>query len=326
MNALSGSPYLFRNKADEPSTDVGVAKIWYQITKSSTASVIPEGESPADHGYTELATGGNWSFTKNVPAEIAEGTGYWLHVLAEDKAGNRNAEATSVKFDVDLDDPEVTETEVGVATMVDRRESFDLFGAATDSHGIGTDNDDNVLITVTQSLNGEEATPIPISEVAGDGGLVLIKVGTGYTWNIEDLPFGETEETRGNNAEDGTYEYKITTTDLVGKTHTITRRINFDTIGPEVTFTIPAANSWQTSFDVSASGSATDSASVTAVYYYTSDDPAPLVTDPKTVADLAGWASATGTNPWKLERTFTTQGNKVLYVTAITRLEISRRM
>ena len=312
--ALSDATYLFRGSAND--TGVGVAKVWYQIIKNSTAPVVPGEDSPADYGYTELLTGGGWSFTRDLvdytltPAEgeISEGTGYYLHVLAEDKAGNRNAAATSVAFDVDLDDPEVTETEVGVATMVNRREGFDLLGTATDSHGIDT-------VTITQSLDGGTAIEIDMN------GPDLTLDGTGFEWTLNDLPRGNTAGTIGNpSTVNGIYEYQITTTDLVGKTHTIVRRIRFDSVGPTIEFTAPGEGGWQTSGTVTVKGLATDLTAVGGVYYSTAASAPAVPVAPDADADwtAAGWTKADGTvGSWEITRSGLGEGNHSVWVAAM---------
>ncbi|HPA11312.1 MAG TPA: Ig-like domain repeat protein, partial [Treponemataceae bacterium] len=319
VNALSGSTYLFRGEAGEPEEGVGVAKIWYQITNTEAASA-----NIAD--YTELATGGNWSFTKNFPAEIAEGTGYWLHVLAEDRAGNRTPDATSVQFDVDLANPFIHDNEIGVSTLVNRREGFELGGPVTDSHGIAS-------VTITQSFedpqNPAGGTP---NEITTNGPVL----NPDDTWDLDNLPRGKTAGTIGDQElVDGTYEYQITAVDLVGKTHTITRRIRFDSVGPEIEFTSPSYTpaegtnpeeiSWMNSGTLAVTGRATDLTAVAGVYYSTAATapPLPVQTDPEVpLADTdwtaQGWTKASGSlTNWSVPFVGLGQGVHAAWISAM---------
>ena len=250
VNAVSGTSYLFRGNAEDGEGGVGVAKVWYEITQNATATVIDT--TPLAAGYTEIPTSGTWSFSKLLPADLAEGNGYYLHVLAEDRSGNRTAttSAASVLFDVDFANPDLTETSVNTASVVNRKAVFTLGGTAVDSHGIAS-------ITVTQKRGSEAAVPITVNPPTL-GGTV-----TNRTWSLAGLPrnpasIGDTQ------LGDELYEYVITATDRAGKVHTQTRLVRFDATGPSTSFTAPAANSWANETSVTINGVSSDVSGVEA--------------------------------------------------------------
>jgi|GEM_PF-5734431 len=313
IDAIGGESYLFRGNASDETTGVGVAKIWYTIDKNLVAPAIDVGNTPDMHGYTEVATSGNWNFTKTIPGELAQGIGYYIHVLAEDRSGNRTAtaDATNVRFDVDQADPVAGETIIGSSSVVDRKATFSLTGSATDTHGIST-------VTITQKL--DSGTAIDITS----NGPTLIGPTTSRTWTLENLPRGNTVATIGNTVTtNGTYEYVITATDLAGKPHSITRRIRFDNVGPTVTVLAPSSGSWANSLNVPVNGIASDLTAVATVYYH--ETAAGVMIAPTVPADPsdpdnwtgAGWTDANGTNSWDFTLTEASEGLKKVWIAAV---------
>ncbi len=317
LNALSGNAYIFRGIAQDAG--VGVERVWYRIDTSPIAPVVPAGDSPVSHGYVELAAAGNWNFTRNLvdytvsPAEneLSEGVGYNLHVIAEDKSGNLTA-AVSVEFDIDRSSPVANEITVGVTTLVNRRVGFTLNGTAADTHGIAS-------VSITQSMDGGAKLLIPAAPS-------LTATGTGYDWTLDNLPRGNTVGTIGSQAlVDGSYEYEITVTDVTGKTHTIIRRIRFDSTGPELQVTSPENASWVSTSSVTVRGLATDLTSVGGVYYVASDPEPSLPPQPPVGVELtdadwiaAGWTAAGGTpGSWEIALSSLSEGTHSLWISAM---------
>jgi len=293
VNAISGTAYIFRGNASD--ADSPISRVWYVINGSATAPVVST--TPTDAGYTAFTTAGTWALTKNIPAELPEGLNRYLHVLAEDSAGNRSVSATTVRFDVDRADPVLSDILLdGVAfnttSIENKLAQYTLSGLASDTHGIAS-------VAITQ--NGAAIPPVAIT---------LGGTAQATTWSLANLPYGTTDN--------DTYEYVITATDLTGKTHSLTRRVRYDTVGPELTVMSPAPGSWLNALSVSVNGIATDSTAVSAVYYQaTAHDEATAPTtpaDPSVAANWtsAGWTGATGTNSWNLSVTEASQGRKKL--------------
>jgi len=177
---------------------VGLAKIWYAIDKIAAAPAIVT--TPAAAGYTELATGGNWNFTKAIPGDLAEGVGYYLHVLAEDSSGNRTPMAVSTRFDIDQAAPSLDSAAPSTQYATS---SVTLAGTASDTNGLSS-------VTATR-YNG---TTTVAQAVVGSG-----------SWSIAVDPavIGE-----------GVFTYAITATDVAGRTTTIEKIVTVDMTPPAV--------------------------------------------------------------------------------------------
>jgi hypothetical protein len=307
VNALGGTSYLFRGSASDAG--VGLAKVWYAITKAEDAPAIGDGETPIDAGYTSITTTGNWSFPRVIPDELAEGVGYYLHVLAEDSAGNRTDPAAAVKvsFDVDRANPVAAETTVGTTNVVNRKAGFSLGGTALDSHGIAT---------VVVSQKKDDGTALAITTAGPSlGGSAQSR-----SWTLADLPRDPGSDGRGTQAlVDGLYEYVITVTDLAGKSHSVTRSVRFDATGPDVTITAPDQDSWANSSTVTIRGVASDLTGVRAIYYKVGalegDLPADLSLD--SAWETTGWSKATGTSSWNAGATISGEGLRTVWVRSV---------
>lgn len=221
-NALYGDAYTFRGTASDAG--VGVAKVYYLISDSAAA---PAGTDEAD-GWTPIATSGNWSFSMPLDKDAgAAGVGeldegrWYLHVKAEDRAGNVTESAATLLFDVDQAVPSLTETAVGPAT-VNRNTGFGLNGAIGDTHGI-------VSVQVWQSKDGGAETEID------DGGPISNLT---TSWSQPNLPRNPADigtQVTGA-AADGLYVYRIVVTDVVGKRTELGRTVHFDASAPEVSY------------------------------------------------------------------------------------------
>ncbi|KGE73311.1 beta strand repeat-containing protein, partial [Spirochaeta lutea] len=278
-NALAGSAYTFRGSASD--SGVGLEKIYYLISGASSA---PTGTA----GYTEIATSGTWSFTEDLDTDglgadggRAEGTWY-LHVKAEDKAGNITADedVVSVEFDIDQAAPSLTETGSGItgSAIAYRNADLTLSGTANDTNSLES-------VVVTYSKDGGASVEL-LNDTTDDG-----------TWSTT-LPVS---------AGDGAYEVTILATDEVGKTSSITRNIVIDTESPDLTLTAPVDGEFIDSGSYTIRGQVTDNGGkgVTSLEYST--DNATWTTIP-----LSGFNwSVTGVD-------FSTggEGNRTLYVRA----------
>lgn len=302
QNALSGAAYVFGGSTTDAG--VGISKIWYAINATATMAAVPVADSPAGYGYTELATAGSWNFSKTLGAgkDIAEGKDYYLHVLAEDKAGNRTPAAADVRFDVDIANPGVAiNAPFNVMDVVDRTASYALAGTITDSHGVAT-------VTVTQKdgagavvtvLNQNFATPVP-----------------SYSLNLANLPWNAAlaPVTVNDN-----YEYTVSATDAVGKITSVTRRARLDTAGPSVSVVTPANGAWSGTSDIPVTGVATDLTGVAAVYYSTAASEPAIPAVPGVIGNWTanGWDKATNTGSWNFALTALAEGEHVARIRAV---------
>ncbi|MBN1242520.1 MAG: Ig-like domain repeat protein [Spirochaetales bacterium] len=244
-NAVSGSALSVGGTALDAG--VGLAKLWYLIDGNATA---PSGVA----GYTELAwTDSTWTFQVDLDIDgagadlgLAEGKWY-LHVKAEDAAGNRTADgdAVTVEFDHDQANPSLAESAIASTGIVNRAVGFSLGGTAADGWGIAA-------VSVTQDRDGLGAVPVSVNGPSGT-----------TTWALADLPrdpldIGTQQPLDGSG--DGVYTYVVTVTDLAGKTTQLTRIVRFDTTGPSLTVTTPAASEFLETATKTFQGSVNDGA------------------------------------------------------------------
>ncbi|HNQ96611.1 MAG TPA: hypothetical protein PKH81_00780, partial [Treponemataceae bacterium] len=271
--------------------------------------------TPAAAGYTEVLTSGEWSFVKTLPDDIAEGLGWRLHVLAEDASGNRTdpGVAASVVFDVDRSDPVASETTYISAEIVNIKTSFSLEGEAIDSHGI---------FSLTVSQKQDDGAVVPINT----NGPTLGGTVTNRTWTLANLPRNPADIGVATTV-NGVYEYIITATDLAGKTHSVTRRLRFDTIGPELTVVSPADAYWSPAATIAFNGVASDLTAVDKVYYQRTAESvvvAPdIPADPGVEANWTGagvgggWTLVTGKNTWNFSLTEAGEGRQKVWLAAV---------
>lgn len=135
-------------------------------------------------------------------------------VRATDNAGNISG-VTTYEFDVDLANPNFTETGSGIGgtASVARNSNVVFGGASTDGNGIKS-----VVVTYTK----DSGTPVTLlNQTSGAG-----------TWTA----------TLGTALGDGTYELTFVATDNVNKKTEFTRTVVIDTASPVLAITSPAAN------------------------------------------------------------------------------------
>jgi hypothetical protein len=148
----------------------------------------------------------NWNKTITTSGEGAK----TLSVRAHDNVGLVSSTAT-VTFNVDLNPPTLAETTLG--GNVKKNTAFSLGGTAGDTNGLATwDNDSNPL-----------TPPVPYVTVSVNGGAATKVVVTSGNWTFPYTP-----------SADGTVDFTVTATDVVGKTTSVTREVTVDTTPPTI--------------------------------------------------------------------------------------------
>ncbi|MBN2240030.1 MAG: hypothetical protein JW712_09675, partial [Dehalococcoidales bacterium] len=201
-----GASFLFEGTAGDAGSGIESVKIAFA----------------ADGTGAQLAAGKTaWSATVDLVSALGTEGEKTLYVQIEDKAGNLS-DWTAVQqgFVYDTALPVVTLNE---AINRDVNGSFDLTGSASDNYGIAS-------LSVTQSKDGGADILIDTNGPSGLG-----------SWTLSNLPrdpadIGTTDTT------DGTYVYKITSTDLAGKVSTtVLSTIRLDQTAPDVSIVNPGA-------------------------------------------------------------------------------------
>ncbi len=218
LNALFGDSYIFRGTALDAG--VGIDRIYYLIDQDLMAS-ITLGD------YTAFSTTGSWNFIDDFTVRN-EGRWY-IHVLAEDKAGNRTAytSAETVMFDIDQSAPTLSETDSGISgsSVVYRNADISFGGGASDGGGMAS-------VTLEYSKDGAAAVQI-LNDTTDDGTwAVILYLDAGP----DNIPLTGDDAFIG----DGSFEFTITATDNAGKTSIITRNIIVDTAEPDLTIESPS--------------------------------------------------------------------------------------
>jgi hypothetical protein len=259
-------------------TGTGVNDVYVKVDGVYVAS------SPTDHsaedptilanGWT-LATGKtSWSASLTLSGEGRK----TLWIKAADVAGNVTAAAAAVTgrvdFGLDLNPPTLGFTDA-VGTLVSA--AFSLAGTTTDTNPAGPP-------TLAVTVDGGASQPVTV---------------TAGTWS-----YAVTVDTSGH-TNDGTHTYVFTSTDVAGKTTTLSRTITIDTTPPTTTITQPGnytsaqSQYWLSGPTASLGGSASDpgaaASGVSRVYYkvdalgnnHGADNPVG-----------AGWPLAAGTTTW----------------------------
>lgn len=187
------------------------------------------------------------------------------------KAINANRQTVSSFYiAVDTANPELVENGVGAnAKSTNLASALELKGTAKDSNALYASDGQNsgkgaVTVEVFKSSDTSNAVKTYICDVSG---ATATAAGT-WTCNIpkEDI------------TEDGSYEIKITVKDAAGKTKSVIRNINVDTVAPvfsgEPAITTEALSGWYNSDSLAISATVTDEGgSVSSVQYakYTGD-------------------------------------------------------
>lgn len=182
---VKAETFRFNGETTDPENGAGLSKIFWAITSSETVPEKGEAWSSVINGAPAV-----WSFAK-LFEEGTEGN-YWVHVYAEDNAGNESEMVTEA-FCVDFNDPELSAgfPEASVITS-----AFTLGGTARDTNAL------KGKVSVLQAINGGSEVLVEEVTVGNDG-----------TWTCSrQLPY-----ISDGDAEDGTYSFRVETYDVCGK-------------------------------------------------------------------------------------------------------------
>ena len=276
----------------------GVNAVYVKVDGQYVAS------SPTDHsgedptvvanGWT-LATGKtSWSASLTLAGEGRK----TLWIKASDVAGNVTGAAAAVSarvdFGLDLNPPTLGFTDA-VGTLVNT--GFSLGGTTTDTNPAGPP-------TLAVTVDGGAAQPVTVAPVTG-----------AWTCPVSVDAAGHTN--------DGSHTYVFTSTDVSGKTTTLSRTITIDTTPPTTSITQPGSYTsaqpqyWLSGATAALGGSASDpgaSASGVSRLYYKVD-----VLGNAHGADnpvSAGWTLAAGTTTWTATLNLAAEGQFTLWVAA----------
>ena len=323
VNATEQDSITFKGAASD--ADSGIEDVYVQFWDSTNIGT-KTAEIKASY------SGGSWFYQtspktdNDIKTVFASEGKKVIKVIAVDKVGLKNTAQKEFTYDTSKPDITITKSQLegasetaSIPSIVNKR--ITLIGTTSDVYGINK-------IEIEQSKNG--GTPVKKTLTAAS------------SWTTVDLPYksdgsaytvDDTTNDIANNSAgaDGTYTYKITVTDDAGKTNSVTATIILKTVAPEITVSTPAFNAngistkWQTSKNVTVSGTATSSANITGVYYIinkktTDTAPTTTPTNPKDEAswEAAGWTAASGTNSWSinLENLSESSSANKLYISA----------
>ena len=280
-NTAPGAPVISSSPGDYVINSLSVTGTAHDAT-SGLASV----QYSIDNGGTWHALSGtsNWFGDIDVSSKIVGPQ--TLSLKATDRAGNTSA-ITSQNYTVDRDLPKITLTE---EVNRDVKGGFSLNGHADDDYGID-------FITVSQSKDGGEYKLISANGPSGT-----------TSWSLTDLP-RDPDNIGDQDLTDGTYVYKITSTDNVGKTSTeLLSTIRLDMTAPE-TLTVSSPGAGQTGInslsgpEFTFSGTSSDSGVGIAAIYYLIDQNA------SASATLADYTRLSTSGYWSFTDDFDTDGD-----------------
>lgn len=319
-NATEQASITFKGAASD--ADSGIEDVYVQFWDSTNTNT-KTAEIKASY------SGGSWFYQtspktdNDVKTVFASEGKKVIKVIAVDKVGLKNT--TQKEFTYDTSKPVITITKsqlegatetASVPAIVNKR--ITLKGTISDDYGINK-------IEIEQSKNGGTAVKKTLTTATSWTTVALPYKSNGSAYTVNDT----TNEIANNSADaDGTYTYKITVTDKAGKTNSVTTTIILKTVAPEITVSTPAFNTngtstkFQTSKNVTVSGTATSTATITGVYYKIKPASAPTETptNPKDEAswESAGWTAASGTNSWSinLENLSESSSANKLYISA----------
>jgi hypothetical protein len=266
----------------------GVSKVYVKAdglyVALSPTDHSAEDPTVAANGWT-LATGQtSWSASLTLSGE-----GYkTLWVKAMDVAGNMTtaagAIASKVNFGLDLNPPTLGFTD-GVGTLVNA--GFTLAGTTTDTNPVAA----------------------PTLAVVVDGGASQAVTVAAGNWTF---PVAINAATHAN---DGSHTYVFTSTDVAGKTTTLSRTITVDTTPPTTAVSQPGSYApaqpqyWLSGSTAAMGGTAADvgaGASGVSKVYYKVDGIANNHATDNPIA--AGWLLAAGTTTWSATANLATTG------------------
>jgi hypothetical protein len=280
---LSGSTASIGGGAGDSGTGAtGVASVYYTTVAKGAAM-------PAFSASTwKLAAGTtNWNSTIKLSGTDGIGEGeFSLYAVAVDAIGNIQEAAAARNFGVDQNPPAVTESHPATSSA---SSTFLLSGTIEDTNSLAK-------LEITESRNSGTARNVPLDTAVG---------GKSIAWTSKSLPL--------DGAEDGSYAYTITVTDVAGKTSTITRTVKIDKTPPTVSLTaIPA---WISASAYTVGGSAQDpgsGASGLASVSYSLDGGTSIAS---AWSDTSGGANTAG--DWKTTLVGLSEGKHALVISGV---------
>ena len=296
-NVISTNDYTYRGTlTDSPA---GPNKVYYQITQNPTPADISL--YPVMTGYTEVnAMTTSWAINKGNIEGTTAGIGvdegklhegqWYLHLVADDTAGNLTSSVETIPFIVDLKNPVAEETTINTISpytaTVDKTGLFNSSITITDTHALKN-------LKVVQKRNGAEEVTLRNLDYSS------IKT---QTIPLNNLPHSDAVNTSVvvDGTKDGLYTYDITVTDFADKTHTITRSVRFDTQAPSISVTTPTTDGWYSTASFSANGLLSDTGSgAKNIHYAITQNPVAPVLD-------ADYTTVSTANSWTVTKTVET--------------------
>jgi hypothetical protein len=324
----------------------GASKVWVLVDAASynhtgdvttwsatNGALAPVNAAPGSTATWQAApiSSSVWTATATLTTEGQK----TLWVVAVDNAGNTTKTAITDNFGYDLAPPTLTETAVGTTTQVGRNAAFTLSGNLGDSDQIANIkveeqstnfNSGNYFTVINTAETGTSASWTTDNSNGGTGPVLPLKDISGTISVPSTSDFS-------SHAMDGLYTFRITATDIAGKTTILTRTVQVDTTPPTLgAVSSPSANAWILANNPTFTGSVTDPGAspsgVAAVYLlidtqgtsHASDVTSWAATStitPPTSSDAAVWVTATGTATWTYIANLTSEGLKTLWIVAV---------
>ena len=238
-----------------------------------------------------------FSKTDTPVIDIPDGE-YYVHLMAEDEAGNKSAVVTSPKLKVDTTEPSL---DVDAYTVNVSDSSITISGTVSDEAGL----DDTAAVTIY--TNDNESSKIVIAKSALTNGNKFSKT----------VPLSSLSE--------GDFTIKVVAKDLSGKTTTYEKTDKHDLTGPAITVISPSNNlasgtytsDWQKESTVTVSGTTSDASTVKMVYWSKTKSTKPSG-DLTQTASWAGWTPAGGSaSSWNFVLSSLSEGNTTVYIAAV---------
>lgn len=321
INIADPDSLTFQGKAEDNTNGSGIENVYVQLWNGKATDEASATVKTAELKATYSAAGKDWLFvmqkdsndtaisnafkTGGVFATEGQKT---IKIISEDKVGLTNTQTQEFIYDKAKPVVKITGSQLKDESFVYTvpeiaGKTITLEGTITEEYGIKE-------IKIEQTKDGGS----PVSRTI---------TATGSNWTSPVLPF---DTDISNHTADGTYTYKITVTDLAGKTGFVEKTITLNTKAPTITPKAPAFNSgvsdWQLSKNVMISGTASSPATITGIYYkvLTASDQTPIIPDDPMVDTNwtnGGWESASGTTNWAFTANAQDSASNKVYIAAV---------
>jgi hypothetical protein len=200
----------------------------------------------------------------------------------------------AIPFGLDLNPPALSETTINTTVTQIRNTSVTFSGSASDTYALAAAH------SLTVSVDGGAATDVSFT----------VAPGWSYSYSVNTV----------THAQDGTHGFLFTATDAAGKTTTVARSIQVDTIPASAAVTSPGSAVWTGASPYAVTGTASDGAGAGVFQVWTIVDAAANshATDTTAVITTGGaWKLATGTGNWATSWTLPPEGSKTLWVAVL---------